>query len=292
MNPIPYTYQVIRYVHDPAAGEALNVWVVLYAPDAPPHLFVRFDHRYERLSAAFASFDGDHFRQTLRAFESTADRLRADWDDPDALPGLLRRPEDAQALVAHVWPDRDLSFQTGPLMAGITDDPVAALEGLFHRLVISQKPEPRRERRSDEEVWQSYQPHLAERAITRVLQPRLFQTDDFQIEFPHAYKNEKWHPLQPLSLDYQRPENMQATATRWLGNAVALESDPEIGKLYLLLGEPRLESNRRAYVRAKNLLHKMPLAHELVEEHEADSFADMLADEMRAHGLLKDDDHE
>ncbi len=288
MNTIPYTYQAVRYVHDPAAGEALNVGVVVYARDVAPHVFVRFEHRYERLSAVFASFDGDHYRQTLRSFEAAVDSLRGQWADATTIPGLADLPADAGAMVSRLWPDQGLSYQTGPLMAGITDDPVAALDALFQRLVLSQAPAPRPERRSDEDVWQNYQPRLARHAIVRVLKPKLFQMPDFEIEFPHAFRNERWHALQPLSLDYQRRDTIQAAATRWLGNAVALQANPEMGKLYVLLGQPRLDAHRPAYTKAKNLLHKMPIEHELVEEDEAEEFARELEVEMRRHGLIED----
>jgi hypothetical protein len=93
-------------------------------------------------------------------------------------------------------------------------------------------------------------------------------------------------------LDYVRGESIQTKAARWLGNAVALEGHPELGKLYLLLGPPQLEENRASYVRAKNLLHKMPVEHELVEEKDADEFARGLADYLRAHGVVAAADSE
>ena len=71
---------------------------------------------------------------------------------------------------------------------------------------------------------------------------------------------------------------------------MALEGSPELGRLYLLLGPPHLEMHRTAYVRAKNLLHRMPIPHELVEEDEAGDFAKQLADYMRQHGVLKEEE--
>ena len=67
MNTIPYSYCVIRYLHDPATGEMLNIGVILCAPSSK-FVVARVGYRYERLSEAFANFDGDHYRRTLRQF--------------------------------------------------------------------------------------------------------------------------------------------------------------------------------------------------------------------------------
>jgi hypothetical protein len=110
-------------------------------------------------------------------------------------------------------------------------------------------------------------------------------TPEVEVKFNHAFKNEKWHVLQPLSMDYKRKENIQNKATRWLGNAVALEATPELGTLYLLLGPPVLETHRVAYTKAKNLLHKIKIKHELIEENEAENFADEISEYMRKHNI-------
>src|SRR5438132_1459647 len=57
-------------------------------------------------------------------------------------------------------------------------------------------------------------------------------------------------------------------------------------RLYLLLGPTHLEANRAAYVKAKNLLHKIPVPHELIEEDAAEDFARELADYMRRYGII------
>ena len=63
-------------------------------------------------------------------------------------------------------------------------------------------------------------------------------------------------------------------------------------RLYLLLGPTHLEANRAAYVKAKNLLHKIPVPHELIEEDAAEDFARELADYMRRYGIIGSPDRE
>jgi hypothetical protein len=86
-------------------------------------------------------------------------------------------------------------------------------------------------------------------------------------------------------MDLKKRENIQNKATRWLGNAWALEASAELGTLYVLLGPPSIETNRSTYIKAKNLLHKMPVTHQLIEEDEAEDFADHISAYMREHGI-------
>jgi hypothetical protein len=121
------------------------------------------------------------------------------------------------------------------------------------------------------------------------LVPKSFAGPEFEIKFDHAFQNRRWHAVQPITMDFVKAESLQEKATKWLGNATALKGHPQLAKLYLLLGEPRLESHRQAYDKAKNLLHKMEINHEIVEEREAEAFAHELAVFMKEHGIGADE---
>jgi Protein of unknown function (DUF3037) len=285
MSAIPYTYSIVRYVHDPAAGETLNIGVVLHAPSRR-YVAARLEHRYERLSNAFAGFDGDHYRKTIRQFEAAVKQMQERWES--GLPEMWDLPADVGGVVAAIWPDTGLSFQAGPVLAGLARNLDETLAAIFERMVSSQGERPRWEKRSDEDVWSVYQRSLAREQVQRVLRPKILQTADFKHEFKHAFKNDRWHVLQPVSLDYVRAETIQRTVARWLGSAVALAGHPELGKLYLLLGPPQLDEHRESYAHAKKLLHKMPVDHELVEEEQAEQFARRLAAYLREHGVIDD----
>jgi hypothetical protein len=136
MSAIPYTFAVLRYVHDPAAGEMLNVGVVLCAP-AQRYVSARLEHRYERLSNAFAGFDGDHYRKTIRQFEAALRQLQERCKSGSR--DIQTPPTDAGAVVTSIWPDVDLSFRAGLVLAGLTNDLDGTLERLFERMVTSQQ---------------------------------------------------------------------------------------------------------------------------------------------------------
>jgi hypothetical protein len=152
-------------------------------------------------------------------------------------------------------------------------------------MVTSQDAIRSSETRTDDDVWAIYQPVLAEKKITKYLRTTVIQTSKVEVKFDHAFRNEKWHLLQPLSMDYVRKELIQHKAARWLGNGIGLQESLEIGRLYFLLGPPRLESHKLAYERAKNLLHAIPIPHEFIEEDAANQFATEMYRYIRAHGV-------
>jgi hypothetical protein len=284
MNATAYTYCVVRYVHDPSAGEQLNIGVLMYAPDVP-FVGAIVERRYERLSKVFANFDGDHYRRVLAQFEAAVQSFR------DLYLGDLHEmwtpPKDAGSIGCRIWPDTDLSFQIGPVLAGVTNDPAQTLDATFARMVTSQHEKPETVRRSDDDIWAVYQRPLNSASVTRVLKPQTFTTDDIELTFDHTFRNGTYRALLPISMDLIRPESMRDKATRWLGYSVALRGVHELSKIYILLGRPQLESHLTAYLKAKNLLHKMEILHEFVEEGEAEAFAVDLRNDLKSHGLLE-----
>ena len=286
MKQFAYTYCIIRYSHDPAAGEVLNIGVLLCAPEIDL-IKVELEYHFERLSYTFADFHGESYRRLLRQLEAGVARLSAQET------GSLFRDKailsDAQKLSAKLVPDRDLTLQFGPVMAGVSSDPAVELHHIFMRTVRSQYRERRTEHRTDEEVWAQFQKQLVGLQITRYLRPKEFTSAEYNLKFDHAFKNERWHVLQPVTMDYSRPESLQERATRLLGATTILQGDRDLGKLYVLLGEPRNALNATAYEKAKNLLHKkIPVEHEIVEEREAEAFANEIAIYMRKHGVIND----
>lgn len=285
MTRISYTYAVVRYVHDAAVDERLNIGVVMAAP-AARWLGFKFDEHYKRLSTTFRDFDGDGYRGTVDQFRRALDSVQESFE---SLPLVGSTYVDVADLMRHAWPDGGLSFRIGETFGGVTEDLDSALAHAFERMVTSQYPAGTETRRTNEQVWQVFKKPLEAVRATRPLRSKSFKSNVFELTFDHAYKNHVWHVLQPISFDYKTKETIQRTAMQWLGHGVALKGQPDLGKLYLLLGAPR-DGHRSAYQKAKNLLHRIELPTELVEEHEADAFARDLAKSMREQGVDGMDD--
>src|SRR5258708_15262385 len=96
----------------------------------------------------------------------------------------------------------------------------------------------------------------------------MFETPDYTIQFDHAFQNERWHVLQPISMDYAKPALIPDKAAKWLGAAMNLNESSEAaaGKFHFLLHPPEWHKHRAPYIRTEYILHTIPLAHELVQE--------------------------
>jgi len=272
-----YSFSVLRYVYDPVSQEFVNVGVVGYSRDTR-QLYARCAQNYGRISKFFGSFDGVRLRQTLRFIQ---DRLN---DIASAMTSELEfRPTRSLGdILNSVLPLDDSSLRFIDAGVGLTDDLTAEVEGLFVRYVERYSGDLGPAKRADEDVWKSFRGCFDRNEITPRLQPKRIVARNYEYDFNHSWKNGIWQLLEPVSFDLQNNQAIAEKANRWVGRAVGLEDSQDEFKLYLLLGKPSDERLTAAYRKAENLLHKMPIRHELIEETEAAEFARELAAKMHS----------
>src|SRR5882672_10299975 len=111
-----FTYTVLRYVHDIATGEFVNMGVALYAPEAK-YISAICSPRYGRLSKMFLEVNGDHLRSVMRyiqaRFEEHATKFNAE------LP-LAGQPKSILEIAHGILPPDDSSPQWSEPNGGIT----------------------------------------------------------------------------------------------------------------------------------------------------------------------------
>lgn len=279
MNKHPYTYTVLRYVHDTSTGEFANVGVVISAPSAKfADAILR--PTYGRLSKMFPGMDGEHFRQVIRhlqsRFEEIASQVREEMD-------LGQKPTNAQELAFSVIAPDDSSFQWSPMGSGLAADLPVTLESIYQKMVERYDDRQKTESRSDELVWKSFKKRLEERKVLSRLHPKTISVQDDEVTFSHAWKNHQWHCMETLSFDLMQPQSIREKAHSWLGKMTSIKDATEKFCVCYLVGEPQLEGSRRAFEQALNVLHKTPVEHEIIREHEAESFAAEVAKEIASH---------
>lgn len=275
----PYTYSVLRYMHDITTGEFVNVGVVIYSPEAR-YASALCRSTYGRLSKTFPGVDGDAFKSLMHFVESRieeiGDRLKSD------LP-LDKTPVSAMDIAQSVLPPDDGSLQWSPMGSGLADNLSQTLESLFARLVERYDERPQQERRSDDEVWRKYRRSLEDRHVLKHLQPKKFTVQDDEVEFQHAWKNDVWHCLEPVSFDLSSADSIREKAHRWLGQIMSVKDAKDRFKIYLLLGEPQQEALKPAFAKAVSILKKLPGDSEVIREEGAAEFSERFAHEIATH---------
>lgn len=274
-----YSFVVLRYVHDIMSGEFINVGVALYAPGVK-YIGAQCNTRYGRLNKMFLSVDGDYFRGLMRhietRFEEMGDKLR------EELP-FNGAPANIVEIARKVLPPDDSALQWSEAGGGQSEDPAKTLEELFVRLVERYEERQEGPKRGDDDVWKVFKKELEVRHVLSHLHPKRIIARDYDYEFEHSWKNQNWHVYEPVSFDLLEADSILDKANRWLGRIYTLQDSPDKFKLHLLLGEPSIEKLRPAFIKAENILNKMPGDKEFVREHEAEKFSATLAKEISAH---------
>ncbi|UQD99354.1 DUF3037 domain-containing protein [Bradyrhizobium japonicum] len=271
-----YTYSILRYRHDPIAGEQLNVGVVLHSPDRL-YLGARFRKNYGRLSKAFPDVDGSTLRQDLSRIEKAFERLtKMEGSD------LFSIEKNAASFATRVVGPDDGSLIWSDLGSGTTESPEATLDKLFARMV-TQYEDSTTPRRTDADVWRPVRDRLMELKVASILEKKTIASSKDEVEFEHAWKNGKWHCYQPLSFDLATVDSIQEKAARWVGHMVGLSSASEKFHPYFIVGKPSEPTLQSAYRRALDFIADAPLQPTIVPEEEVEAFANDLADRVHSH---------
>jgi hypothetical protein len=275
----PYSYTVLRYVHDTTTGEFVNVGVAIYSREAR-YASALCRTTFGRLSKTFPGMDGEVFKGLMRhiqsRFEEQGDALKTELP----LAGL---PDSVMQIAHAVLPADDSTLQWAPLGSGLADDLPRTLESIFNRMVARYDERPQQERRTDDEVWRGFRRSLENRHVLKHLQSKTISVSDDEVEFQYAWKNGVWHCLEPVSLDLSSAESIRDKAHRLLGRVTSVQQAKDSFKVYLLLGEPQQEGLRTAFEKAVSILSKLPVDHEVVREERADEFTERFAREIEAH---------
>jgi len=277
MTKTPYSFSVLRYVHDPVSQEFANIGVAFFSSQAR-YLDAICLTNYGRISEIFGAIDGNRFRQATRYIQDKVQRIGRELSD-----SLFFEPSATiETLLSRVLPPDDSAFQFSPAGVGVSADLNETLRELFSRFV-DKYSSPELIRRDEEEVWRVYREPLEKRHVTHYLRPKKIIAPNYEYQFQHSWKNEVHHLYEPVSFDLVESNSILDKANRWVGRATSLADSNEKFRLHLLLGEPQGSSLKSTFTKARNILHKMPGNPEQIMESEAEGFAEDLAREIRTH---------
>jgi hypothetical protein len=274
----PYSFSILRYVHDPVTQEFVNIGVALFAREAG-FLRVRCTTRYERITKMFAKIDGERFRQLVSYIEQ---RINAIGNKlPTALP--FEPGTAIEHLLNRVLPPDDSSVQFSHAGVGLAHDLEKTMMELFDRYVERYTQTSETARREDEDIWKVFREPLLRRQVAALLKPKRIYTPNFDYEFKHAWKNQIWHLYEPVSFDLTEGRHIVDKANRWLGRATTLHDSEENFQIHLLLGAPEDGQLQSSFVKAQHILEKIPTEKQFVQEGEAEAFAEEFEREVRHH---------
>jgi hypothetical protein len=271
-----YSFSVLRYVHDPVTQEFINIGVAVFSPEAR-YLRALCTPSYSRITHTFQKIDGDRFRQLTRYLQEQICLTGQDYGT--TLP--FESSQTIENLLAKVLPPDDSAIQFSKAGVGLSDNLDKKLNELYQRHVEQYTLSGEPPRRTDEEVWRIFREPLDRFLVTAQLKPKRIETANYEYEFKRSWKNEIWHLYEPVSFDMIEAASMLDKANRWVGRATSLLESAESFRIYMLLGAPQEQRLQSTFIKAQNILNKMPGKKVLIQESEAQAFAEELAREVR-----------
>jgi len=274
----PYSYVVLRYIHDVLTGEFVNVGLVMAVPGRPL-ILTKARKTFGRIKSVFPDLDSDSYKRAIEAIERGMRVVERGLESE----GLFKGDKTAGDYARIALPLDDSSLQWSPIGAGLTADPQKTFDQLYQRLV-ARYDRPSQHRRSDEDVWRPVEAKLKEQGVTIELATKRVQGSTDAVEFRHAWKNGRWHAYEPLSFDLSDADNIKDKARRWLGHLSAVKvGATEDLQVTFVVGRPQSTSLDPAYRNALAILRQVPFENHVYEEHQIDEFVDQISQEVRSH---------
>lgn len=274
----PYSYVVLRYIHDVMTGEFVNVGIVLAAPHERKFL-AKTRKTIGRIKSIFPDLDREGFVDSMRSIDRGIGLIRKQVSSE----GFFASQKDAACYARMVLPKDDSSLQWSPVSAGLSDDLEATCERLYERFV-SRYDQSSPKRKSDDDVWRPVREMLSNRGVELNLETKKITGKTDSIEFNRAWKNGCWHAYEPLSFDLADADGIKDKARKWRGHLAAVsEGISEEIQLHFLLARPEKQSLLNAYESAVEILKGAPFNPVIFEESEVKSFVDTIEDEVREH---------
>ncbi len=280
MKRQPYTYVILRYRHDPVAGEFLNVGVIMVAPESC-FLGVKVRKSLGRLGKTFPGIQRAEVTGALASIRYAIEKYGHSLSET----GLFSDREiDADKIAKKALPLDESSYFWGPLCSGVTSDPQATIESLFARFV-ARYDEETKHGRDDSAVWQPVREELAKRDLLDRLQPKKIVSPIDEVEFGSAWKNGVWHCYQALSFDLVTSEGIREKAARWSGHMTGLSKAEEDIQPYFIVGAPSDPALENDYSRAINLLRESSLNPKVFVESQSGELAELIATQMTTRNV-------
>jgi hypothetical protein len=124
METVNYQYQTLRYRHDVATGEFVNVGLVYFDPQTH-FLRVRMTKNTERITRFFGAIEGEHLLRTFKGLENAFNQL-------ENIHAFVSVGE----ITKHILPPNDNALSFSPTVKGFDiDGHVSAFDDLYFTLI-------------------------------------------------------------------------------------------------------------------------------------------------------------
>lgn len=260
----PYSFVVLRYVHNVVLGEFMNVGLVMYAPDSGKML-AKANPKLGRIKGAFPDLDSKSYRSTIH---SIAQGMKCIEQEMSA---ATKGHECKTALdcARLVLPVDDSALQWSHVGYGLTPSIDKEFSTLFDHLVTRYDRLDQRHI-NENDIWRKFTSAIRQQKVEVCFKPIQIAGNADKVKFRHAWKNGCWQAYEPLSFDLSA-EGIKDKARRWLGQLTAVKDGAkEDVHVHFIVGPPKTKNLIRAYENALEILDHVPFEHDIHEDSQVD----------------------
>jgi hypothetical protein len=278
---VNYSYSILRYIHDVATGEFVNVGVALYSPQHN-YFNVRLRTSVGRISEFFPDVRTEAFKTLMKGLSKRYIELKNLYSKP---MNFGDKRTELIEILRSITPKDDSSLVWSDISVGLSSEPEITLERLYARYVTKYDHKKPQHHRTDNDVWRTFKKELSDRRLLDVFKEKIISGKNDEVKFPFAWKNGVWHCIEPISFDLSSSDSIREKAHRCLGQIASVRDTSEEFKLYLLISKPNEKSLANAFDRAVSILETMPIPTEIFQEDQSDVLADRFASQIGTHNL-------
>lgn len=282
-----YSYVTLRYYHDMVTREFVNIGVLVFSSENN-FLEGRYTDRIKRVTSLFPDIDREALRYMIRQVKiSTATAVKNNnKKEPDLLSNTYNSGDiapNAGTIAKEIILNDDSSLQWSPVAGGITTDLSQVTDHLFERFVTRYQQESPKHKRTDHEIFSDLLSKLKSRNIEEKFENKVIRSKTDEIDFKLAWKNGKWHCLQPLSFDLSDGEYIRDKARRWTGHLLAVADASDDFTPYFVVAKPHSKLLQNEFEHALSILRKSPVPAEIILEEDSDILISKMAEDISAH---------
>ncbi len=259
----PYQFSLLRYVHNVATEEFVNIGVVMWVPAEKQFLY-RLTERYGRLSNFFNGFNSAGYRQMLRELKH---RLR------EAGKKETSHVETISDLLPRIVLIESGCFQWSAAMGGIAVDPAQRLNQLFVEMIERHEDQQTSIRRDEAAVMKDVAARFRQHGIATKLNENVeVKGGKYSYKFKYGWQNGKRQMMEPISFDYEDKERVIEKANRWAGRLYNLRQPEDDFQMTGIVAPPQDPQLAEAFKQALEMLADAPKVRKLIREDQIESF--------------------
>lgn len=267
-----YQFALLRYVHNVAAEEFVNVGVVMWMP-SEQHFSYKLTERFGRLSAFFEGFNTKGYRRMLGEVKKHLREVQS--KDLNA--------ESVNDILPLVVPIESGCFQWSVAMGGIALRPEERLDKLFAEFILRHENRNDKPRREEKDILQDFTSGLRRYGLEQRLQRNVeVKGGKFSYKFNFGWQNGKKQVAAPISFDYQNKDDIIEKANKWIGRLYNLRQAEDFAMTGIVAAPQRPEL-LNAFRDALEMLREAPKVRELVEEAQLEHFIPKIERDLEAH---------